>query len=446
MKRASKIIALLLAAVLLCAGCGNAAEGNGESGGAGENSAEATTMRLEKTTGEVTILDEDSTWIHVAEGLSLHSGYELTSGTDSYGWISLDDTKLAKMDQESKVLIQKEGRHLELTSSGSLFFNVTAPLTEDETMEIKVSNMIVGIRGTCGWVSPGYVYILEGTVTCEIPDENLSAQVSAGEMAYFVRSTEDRIEVKPFTRADIPQFVLEEIDDALINSIPETEPETETESLPPETETAAEDGIYTLPLSEEDVLDIFDGRVMGSNNRVVGPDQTRTIQAGEGEDTLTLHRAPSAAGHVIVEEGVTVYIPEGNALYVEGTLEVRGDIINEGTICVEDGGTLQVDGSISSTGTIRVGEVDKIMDGEVVETQNARLIVGQGIEMNSGMFDNVGYVEGTVTVNDGNISLMAGNLDNLILNGGLYIDDGGEVGEFTKNGGKTTSAAQGYRY
>lgn len=56
MKRLSGITALLLAALLLCAGCGNTAE---ESGGTKEDGAEtgadAATMRLEKTIGDVTV-------------------------------------------------------------------------------------------------------------------------------------------------------------------------------------------------------------------------------------------------------------------------------------------------------------------------------------------------------------------------------------------------------
>ena len=43
------------------------------------------------------------------------------------------------------------------------------PLAEDETFDIRYSTMVVGIRGTCGWVEVRdeehmLVYILEGTV------------------------------------------------------------------------------------------------------------------------------------------------------------------------------------------------------------------------------------------------------------------------------------------
>lgn len=436
MKRASKIISLLLVMSLLCMGCGNAPGESGESGGAGESSAEATIMRLEKTTGEVTVWDEKEENLELVEKLLLHSGYQLFTREESYGWISLDDTKLVKMDEESAASIQKDDRHLTLTvNQGCLFFNVTKPLAEDETMEIKVSNMIVGIRGTCGWVSSGTVYILEGSVTCEIPEENLSAQVSAGEMACFVKSQENRIEVRPFTRADIPQFVLEEIDDALINSIPETETETETESLPPETETA-DTGVRTLPMSSEEFAEFM---------RTSQSDQPITIQAGTGDNTLAIDGFTSIYGHLILDEGVTLHIAENAQLNIYGTLEVRSDLVNDGFIWILDGASLLADGGFTSSGMLVNGDIDKGMEEEAVETQNCRIVAAQGIE-STGYIENAGTIEGIVTVNGGTVSLMAGSLDHLILNDGLYIDDGGEVGEFTKNGGKTTSAAQGYRY
>lgn len=443
MKRLSGITALLLAASLLCGGCGNTAGGSGEDSSAkedgAETSADAATMRLEKTIGDVTVWNEEEEILELREKLPLYSGYQLFTEVESYSWINLDDTKLAKMDRESAASVQKEDRHLKITASqGALFFNVTKPLAEDETMEIEVGNMIVGIRGTCGWVSaaaPRAVYILEGTVTCQIPDEDLNAQVSAGEMAYLVKSTENRIEVKPFTRMDIPRFVLDELDSDLVNSIPESEPEADTESLPPETE-AADTGVYTLPMSSEEFAELMRS----------GPsDRTITIQAGTGDNTLTIDGFTSVYGHLILEEGVTLSLVEHAQLNIYGTLEVRSDISNDGFIWVLDNASLLVDGAFTNSGMLTNGDIDKGMGEETAETQNCRIVAAQGID-NTGYLESVGTIEGTVTVNGGNIDLMAGSLDHLILNDGLYIDDGGAVGEFTKNGGKTTSAAEGYRY
>ncbi len=446
MKRLSKITALLLAAAFLLAGCGGKSGDGGESGGQGggtgreagtEASVDATTMRLEKTVGDVTVWDEKEEIQELQEKLPLYSGYQLFTQAESYGWINLDDTKLAKMDKESAASVQKEDKHLTLTAKqGSLFFNVTEPLAEDETMEIEFGDMIVGIRGTCGWVSaaaPRAVYILEGTVTCEIPGEGLSAQVSAGEMAYLVKSTENRIEVQPFTRMDIPRFVLDELDSDLVQSIPESEPETESPT--PETE-AVDTGVYTLPMSSADFEELM---------RSSQTDQPITIQAGAGDNTLTIDGFTSVFGHLILDEGVTLSISENAQLNIYGTLEVRSDLSNDGFLWVLEDASLLVDGAFTNSGMLSNGEVEKGMDETPVETQNCRIVASQGID-NTGYLESVGTIEGSITVNGGNISLMAGTVDHLILNDGLYIDDGGAVGEFTQNGGKITSAEQGYRY
>lgn len=85
------------------------------------------------------------------ENLGLYSGYGINTHLVSYAWINLDDVKLTKLDQNSGIIIQKEGKALNIEiKSGSLFFNVTEPLGDDETMDIRTSTILVGIRGTCG--------------------------------------------------------------------------------------------------------------------------------------------------------------------------------------------------------------------------------------------------------------------------------------------------------
>lgn len=195
---------------VLCAACGNGAV--------------ATTMKLARVEGEVSVRDEKEKDLTPAEDMNLYSGYQLKTGKESYSYINLDSVKLTKMDEESDVEIQKSGKDLEiLLHSGSLFFNVTEPLKEDETMSIRTSNMAVGIRGTCGWVDvPGegemYVYILEGTVECSITDpdtgEVAAAQtVTEGESARLVwKDGKAEIIVEKFTKEEIPFFVTAELE------------------------------------------------------------------------------------------------------------------------------------------------------------------------------------------------------------------------------------------
>ena len=131
-----RMFALTLALSLLLTSCGG--------GG-----AKAATMHLRKIEGTVGVSDDGGQAVEPREELGLFSGYGVDTQSESYAWIDLDDVKLVKMDQDSEIGITKEDKQLEVeVKTGSLFFNVTQPLADDETMTIRTSTMAVGIRGT----------------------------------------------------------------------------------------------------------------------------------------------------------------------------------------------------------------------------------------------------------------------------------------------------------
>ncbi len=120
------------------------------------------------------------------------------------------------MDENSEISITKDDLKLSINvKSGGLFFNVTEPLAEDETMNIRTSSMIVGIHSTCGWVEVPdsdmmCVYLLEGKVECTVGEK--TAAEAAGEMAAMTANGE--ITVEPFSALDMLSFVIQEIDAA----------------------------------------------------------------------------------------------------------------------------------------------------------------------------------------------------------------------------------------
>lgn len=189
--------------------------------------ASASMMELKKTEGTVGVSDEKGKSISVMENMKLYSGYQMETGRESYAWINLDQVKLAKMDEDSEAQIRKTGKKLEIfVNQGKLFFNITQPLEPDETLDIRTSNMAVGIRGTCGWVEVPdenhmLVYILEGTVECSVTDsksgESAVATVSKLEMAeimFYPDAEEDvRCEIRTswFHGEEIPDFVRGEL-------------------------------------------------------------------------------------------------------------------------------------------------------------------------------------------------------------------------------------------
>ncbi len=228
---------LTLSLLLSACGCGKAA---------------AATMYLVKTDGTVHVNDAKGTSVDALEHPGLYSGYSVASGSGSFGWISLDDTKLAKLDEESEVSVLKEDGMLELSvRSGRLFFDVTEPLASDETMEIRTSSMVAGIRGTCGWVhvtdeNHMNVWLLRGKVECMIPGADgsilASKTITAGQSARMaLDGGTASVTVEEFSSGDIPAFVMDEIsDDAELMNAIEAEPDTETISEGADTETISE--------------------------------------------------------------------------------------------------------------------------------------------------------------------------------------------------------------
>ena len=205
-------VLLIALSVLFCAACGG-------------NKAEAAVASLVKTQGNVGVSDGRDKEIDIMENLGLYDGYRVGTREESYAWINLDSVKLTKMDEESEIEITKLGRKLRIdVLSGSLFFHITEPLAEDETLDIRTSTMGVGIRGTCGWVEVENenlmcVYLLQGKVECTIYDEDGgvldSRTITAGQAAMMEKDGKNAsIVTTEFDAGLLPDFVAEEIADS----------------------------------------------------------------------------------------------------------------------------------------------------------------------------------------------------------------------------------------
>ena len=113
----------------------------------------ATTMRLLRMEGTVS-LEDNGKMKNVKEDLRLKSGNALNTETQSLCAIGLDDTKIVTMNEVSRAEFSQKGKKLDLNlTKGSLYFEVSKKLESDESFEIKTSTMVVGIRGTSGYVA-----------------------------------------------------------------------------------------------------------------------------------------------------------------------------------------------------------------------------------------------------------------------------------------------------
>lgn len=112
------------------------------------------TLRLEKTEGTVAVKNASGKAQSVKASMRLYSGYTTATEKKSYAYISLDDSKVVKLDALSEVEVQQSGKKLEvMLSKGSLMFDVSEKLKSDESLNIRTSTMLTGVRGTIGIVT-----------------------------------------------------------------------------------------------------------------------------------------------------------------------------------------------------------------------------------------------------------------------------------------------------
>lgn len=183
----------------------------------------AATLRLSKTEGTVAVKNRNGKEMTVLDDMKLYNGYHVETSEASYAWMNLDDSKMAKLDAVSEAEVRQRGKEFELMlNSGNLFFNVTSPLSADETLNIRTSTMVTGIRGTAGWVKvisqwQTKVYILEGTVTVSVTDpvtgQIKTATLGAGQVAgcwvYGQNRAGDKCDILMgrFSETDVDDFV-----------------------------------------------------------------------------------------------------------------------------------------------------------------------------------------------------------------------------------------------
>ncbi len=181
----------------------------------------ATTMRLLRLEGTVS-MEENGREKAVKENLRLKSGNALNTEIESLVSIGLDDAKVVTMNETSRAEFTQKGKYLDLNlTKGSLFFEVDKPLEDDETFEIRTSTMVVGIRGTSGYVSveggieeliitDGHVHVI-GTnpVTKEVKEADVYAGQRLRVYLYNDRKVDSiMFELEDITERQLPEFVL----------------------------------------------------------------------------------------------------------------------------------------------------------------------------------------------------------------------------------------------
>jgi len=197
----------------------------------------ATTMRLERHEGEVALTDKKGKDRPIQDDLRFQDGDELGTGEKSLAGISLDDTKAVLLDEESKAEFfqGKDGDWIEIDlTEGNLFYNVKEKLKEGEEFEIHTSTMVLGIRGTSGYVTGNddgkeSMIVTDGVVHLKgtNPDtgESTEVEVPAGKKAtaniYDRETGSIEFSVDEVTEADLPPLAIRALteDDELMKRV-----------------------------------------------------------------------------------------------------------------------------------------------------------------------------------------------------------------------------------
>lgn len=111
-------------------------------------------MRLLRYEGDVEIEGASGKPRDVAVDEVLNSGDLLKTGEDSSASVALDEGRIITLDEKSQVEFLKQDGAVEIdVKEGGAFLDVSEKLSSDETMDIKVSGVTVGIRGTIVFVN-----------------------------------------------------------------------------------------------------------------------------------------------------------------------------------------------------------------------------------------------------------------------------------------------------
>ncbi|WP_026499462.1 FecR domain-containing protein [Butyrivibrio sp. WCD2001] len=192
-------------------------------------------IRLTSGKGTITITDSRGKKTKATTKMRLDNGSMVTTSSKSFATVKIDSTKYIKLDSLSKAEVRKkEGKAEVLLDAGNLFFNVTSALSENEIFNIRTSNMVMSVRGTCAQVEildskHTRVSLLEGSLHCKITSlksgESKTVILLAGQAADFYLSGKGEGDCKIVTEDVNPDairgFVLEELlnDKSLANKV-----------------------------------------------------------------------------------------------------------------------------------------------------------------------------------------------------------------------------------
>ncbi len=184
-------------------------------------------MRIQRLVGTVSLYDENGGAETIREKMRLSKDQSVATEGRSLIMVSLDETKLLTMEEDSRAQIRAFGKKLEFhLTQGNLFFNVTKKLGDNESLDVHTSTMVCGIRGTSAYVghdATGHevIMVTDGEVhviaTNPVTKETIEADIASGIRATVYLDEEAKgnatISLIPesFREEDLPAMALDTI-------------------------------------------------------------------------------------------------------------------------------------------------------------------------------------------------------------------------------------------
>ncbi len=443
------------------------------------SSATAADMRLVKTEGKVTVGNQSGKTLSVRDNMKLYSGYTISTDAESYAWLTLDAEKAVKLDASSALEVRKKGKKLELLLvDGKIYFDVSAPLDDGETMNIRTSTMVTGIRGTSGIIatsgSVSSATLLTGAAQVTSLTTGESMLVQAGTMGVVTPTSmaaqpvssidgfaAKEIQSNPDQAKAVEEATGQSVDNAdaqlASDQAKAADSQQQLDALMQDVNGAAASSAGVSGISDQAMADILkDGELNKPGESAGGQDEddnTGTDVPGSG-DSGSSNEPPETT--IWIREAIDVATLEGYLQTYEAVIITTGGSVTVAggeTLNIPKGKTLQV---VSESGNTQspVGTItltgDMVVDaGATLITDSQGTITGAGKLAVLGQWDNktdflfTGNLEITITGTFNNLGSFTQDDTNsyLCLEPGSVMNNGSSentTATFTKKNGADT--------
>lgn len=447
---------------------------------AAAEAAVGTTLRLEKTEGTVTVESASGKSLSLRNGMRLYSGTKIKTSEGSYAYISLDSGKAVKLDASSESEVRKSGKKLELNLlSGELFFDVTVPLEKDESLNIRTSTMVTGVRGTSGYAVVYDCYhseivLLEGHLTVHKTLGSTGGsmvEINGGEKAIAAPLREEQndqiqLTVESVKEESVPGFVAVEVKDDLNlqDRIDKNSPlsvpkiigdaqqrleadEKQAAEAAKETQKKLDEQKKEEEKSKPDQMfeskgeNVGGGGGGGGSSKPPAPSEVtltgrinsadlaaalaranKVILDGKAELTVDENVEIPTGKTVTMQRGATATVATDKTMTVTGTMNMEpgSTLTNNGEFAINSKKSLHLGGTFTNMGGLYVGTVDGSKAGLLELNAGGKLTNSSHVNVYAGStLRNAGTFESTGFVAVGG----GGSMDNT----GIFGMTGGEL-------------------